>query len=387
MARRRRVRAAGEGVRPFPQRSVHHGVVRPPPRRAVILVLAVLFGGTLTVAQAAAVRRGIVTMAVEVNGREVRVPRSRPTVARALREAGANPRDGALLSVATKRVLDPHHAPARVFVDGRPAERSSRVDRGARITVVDGRDAMELTKQREVTVPAQPPPRVERHLWYGGVDGRAIEMVGEVSGEVASREVVAEPVAPRQETGPVLALTFDDGPSPTWTPQVLDVLSEEGVRATFCLVGEMARKRPELTATIRDRGHAVCNHTQTHPPNLQAMTRDEVAREALEGAATLESLLGQRPRLFRPPGGRIGPDVVAAAHEHGFRVLYWTVDARDHSGAPAPVLLERVLAGVGPGGVILLHDGGGRQDATLAMLRPLIHELRARGYSFATPLD
>ena len=321
-----------------------------------------------------------------VGGGRVEVPARSATVKSVLRAAGVHPRDGFLLSVVKGRVLDAHATPALVFVNRRSADLSRRVPPGARLRVVEGPDRIEPTEVRQTPVPPPAGPAVETHLWYPGAAGMDEAVVGTVSGEVVSSRRVAEPVAPRREEGNVVALTFDDGPDPTWTPQILQILAEEGVKATFCMVGDMVRKRPELTKTVLAQGQTLCTHTMSHPAHLDTLPPEEVRRQIVDGAEILRATTGQALSLYRSPAGKLTPAAIDIAHERGLRVLDWTVDSKDFQRPPAADLLQRILAAVRPGAVILLHDGGGVRSSTVEALRPLIQNLRAQGYQFTTPL-
>lgn len=322
---------------------------------------------------------------IRVDGRVVEVEGPHPTVAAALRAAGRVPRDGALRSAATGAVLDARAHPAAVTVAGRPAGRALRLDAGADVRVADGTDSVEPTEVRQAEVAPPPGPPVEKRLWYPGAPGVDEQVVGTVSGEVVSSRRLVEPVAPRREEGQVVALTFDDGPSPTWTPQVLQILAEEGVRATFCLVGDMVRKRPEITRTIAGHGHTLCSHTMDHPEHLDALPPEQAAAEVTAGMDIVASTTGQPVPLFRAPAGRTTAAVNDLVHARGARVLAWTIDAEASEHRSAQELLARIQAHLEPGAVILLHDGGGNRDTTVEMLRPLLQTLKAAGWQFATP--
>ncbi|MDP9071510.1 MAG: polysaccharide deacetylase family protein, partial [Actinomycetota bacterium] len=326
------------------------------------------------------------TMLLTVNGRQVRVARSNPTVATALEAAGVAPKDGTLFSAGTHTPLDRHFTPARLSVNGIPATRKTRVSAGARIDAAPGRDVVEATAQRQAPTPPPPLPPVEHSLWYPGTSGREDQVYGTVSGEVLSRRPLVEPVPPRREEGNIVALTFDDGPHPVWTPQVLEILRSEGVKATFCVVGSMGKKHVDLVQAVREAGHVLCNHTENHAEKLDTASSEKVVDEIDGGFRFLESAVGAPPPLYRPPGGHVGPKVIEVAQRKGMRVLNWTVAPRDHEKAPADVILARTLEAVRPGAVILLHDGGGDRAQTVAMLRPLIQQLKGRGFGFATPL-
>ena len=355
-------------------------------RRSARWWLALASGALFMVGVVAvSVSRPAPPVKVSVDGKVVKVPGPRPTVRAALRVAGRTPRDGALRSAKTATVLAAHAHPAVITVDGRPARLTQHLDKGARVAVTDGEDTVEPTEVRQVEIPAPPLPAVESVLWYPGAPGVDEQTVGTISAEVVDTRRLVEPVAPRREEGQVVALTFDDGPSPMWTPQVVQILAEEGVRATFCLVGDMVRKRPEITRTIAGHGHTLCSHTMDHPEHLDELPPEQAASEVGAGADMVATTTGQPVPLFRAPAGRTTPAVIDVAHSKGARVLDWTVDAEGSEHRSAEELLARVQAHLKPGAVILLHDGGGNRDTTVAMLRPLIQTLKAAGWQFATP--
>lgn len=365
-------------VEPLPHRRVPRPHWFTGARLAVMVAVVIMAGLAIVYRQPA-------TVTVMVGGREVRLNRSDATVADALRAADVTPHDGALLSALTHRVLDRSFTPAKLSVDGRPARRSTALRAGARVEMAPGVDVVEPTARREAAASPPPLPDVEYSLWYPGSPGREEQVYGAVSGEVVSRRHLVPPRPPRPEQGDVVALTFDDGPDPRWTPKVLDILRAEGVKATFCVVGVVGRKHVDLVRAERDQGHTMCNHTEHHVAHLDRAPTSKVVEEIDDGFRFLESALGAPPPLFRPPGGHVGPIVIDVAHERDMRVLNWNVDARDFDELPAPAMLASVLGAVRPGSVILLHDGGGDRSQTVALLGPLIRELKARGYGFATP--
>jgi peptidoglycan/xylan/chitin deacetylase (PgdA/CDA1 family)/sulfur carrier protein ThiS len=353
--------------------------VRP---RLATVVAATLVLGILAIAPDAGP-----TMTVMVNDQTVRIPRSGSTVADAMSAAGVTSPEGALIAAGSGRVVDPNFLPATVLVDGFPASMDAKLSDRAHLEVAASGDVVEPTDERRVPVPPPPLPDVEYTLWYPGAEGVEDQVYGLLSGEVVSRTPVKKPRPPREETGNVVALTFDDGPHPEWTPQVLDILASEGVKATFCVVGDLARRHPDLVRAVHKAGHALCNHTETHAVGLDRADRSTVTEEIEGTSAFLESLLGAAPRLYRPPAGSLSPAVIDVAQEGGMRVLHWTVDSRDFTKPPPEELIERILASVRPGAVILLHDGDGDRSRTAAALRPLIQQLRERGFTFATPLS
>jgi peptidoglycan/xylan/chitin deacetylase (PgdA/CDA1 family) len=153
-----------------------------------------------------------------------------------------------------------------------------------------------------------------------------------------------------------VALTFDDGPDPTYTPQVLDRLRELDVRATFFVVGRQAEAQQGLVRRMADEGHEVGQHSFTHAPPAHRSARVLVA-EARRTSALVERLLGRRPRLFRPPYGELTPGELLGLWSLGLTVVLWNRDPKDFaSTAVEPIqrwLESEPLSG---GDILLLHD-------------------------------
>ncbi|MBV9412476.1 MAG: polysaccharide deacetylase family protein [Acidimicrobiia bacterium] len=322
------------------------------------------------------------TTKLRVDGRTVWVAGHNPTVASALAAARVRPRDGVLYSVVTHRALDLHAAPAKVLLDNAVAKPSERVKAGDRITIVGGTDSTEKIVARRVQGLGPGLPAVEDRIWVSGA-GTEEAQVGEKSGEIVSRVGGAPVAAPAHvETGMVVALTFDDGPDPRWTPEVLRVLQAENVKATFCTIGYLAQRHPELVKAEFDAGMTICDHSMHHILNLPSRPHSQIVDEVLQAADVIRNITGENPLFYRPPGGNLSQDVIDTAHQRGLRVLKWGVDPKDYTKPPAAVILARIEAKVGPGSVILMHDGGGDRSQTVGMLKHLIDDLKARGFTF-----
>jgi peptidoglycan-N-acetylglucosamine deacetylase len=160
-----------------------------------------------------------------------------------------------------------------------------------------------------------------------------------------------------------IALTFDDGPNDPWTGHLLDILNHHQVRATFFFIGRFVRQRPDLVRMVRQAGHLVGNHTQTHPILLFERPA-KVRAELLDCNAALEDVLGEPVRYFRPPHGARRPDVLATARGLGLTPVLWTAMGHDWdatSSESIEVRLEKEIARdrrQGRGSNLLLHDGG-----------------------------
>ncbi|MCA1845190.1 MAG: polysaccharide deacetylase family protein [Actinobacteria bacterium] len=193
----------------------------------------------------------------------------------------------------------------------------------------------------------------------------------------------------RDVSGPgVVALTFDDGPDPTWTPRILGVLSREHVPGTFFVIGEQAERHPGLLREEVEDGDVIGDHTYSHPDLSKAP--EWRSRLEIGGAAwVVEGETGRRPLLFRSPYGNgdaaphgKGADQLAA--DLGLHPVGWTDDTNDWRQPGTNKIVHDALAELSERTIILLHDGGGRRDQTVAALPRIIDALKARGYLFTT---
>lgn len=199
----------------------------------------------------------------------------------------------------------------------------------------------------------------------------------------------------------VLALTFDDGPDPEWTPKILDILKAKGVKATFFMIGDEAVGHPELVRRVQAEGHEIGNHSFTHP-NMAHVGNERVELELTAADRALESITGRQITLFRPPYnadsepdsyGEIAP--IAVASRLGYVTAGESIDPNDwntvrtdaggatHRLRPDEIV-SSVLAQADKGHAILLHDSGGDRSATVTALPAIIDGLRARGYQLTT---
>lgn len=187
--------------------------------------------------------------------------------------------------------------------------------------------------------------------------------------------------------GYALTLTFDDGPHPKHTQQVLELLEAHDAKAVFCVVGQRVREHPELVRKVLDAGHALCNHTETHDSKLSQRARDEIEDELSDTEAAIDAAAGEDVDVpyFRQPSMHIQPQVLPIAKDLGYEPLNWTVDPRDWSEPGTTTIVRRVLNQVRPGAVVLLHDGGGDRSQTVAALKQILTGLDAAGYRYVMP--
>lgn len=353
----------------------------------VVLAAVVLLAALSTVAFVQVSRRRaqvVVTVMVAGVPRGVKVPEP-ATVAMVLRAAEVVPRDGRLLSLVTRTVLDAAARPAVFVLDGQPAGLDAIVTSGATVGVDEPPDIVEDTVEEGDTVPAPPLPEVIDSLWHPGQPGRAISRKGAVSGEIVDQKELQAPVPPARVTEKLVALTFDDGPWPT-TPEVLRILREKNVKATFCVITRQLKGGGLASAKgALGEGHQICNHTVGHDVKLPTKPQKFIDEQIIGGNAQLQERLGIKPTYYRPPGGSLGANVIATAKAQGQTVMLWSVDTKDYRKPPPEEIIGTVVGQVKPGAIVLMHDGGGDRNNTLAALPVLIDQLRAAGYEFVLP--
>lgn len=189
----------------------------------------------------------------------------------------------------------------------------------------------------------------------------------------------------------VVALTFDDGPYPPYTEQILDILNADDVKATFFIVGKNAAQHPELVRRIFMEGHQIGNHTYHHIDLLKA-NRQTVIEELERTNDVLLSITGVKPHIVRPPHGFRDPVVLEVMAGLGLKVVEWSVMSRDWTNPGVEKIVNRTLDKITNGSVVLLHDGDGiRSEAsraqTVAAVRLIIEHLKTEGYRFVTVDD
>ena len=179
-----------------------------------------------------------------------------------------------------------------------------------------------------------------------------------------------------------VALTFDDGPGP-YTPEILSILGQQSVPATFFEVGVLEQYFPASTSEIVARGYTVGDHTYAHAPMSHLSPADQKS-QLLQDARLVQRYGAAFPRLFRPPYGLWNSATLALLRKYRMLMVLWTVDTSDYRRPGISEIVKSVVAGAKPGAIILMHDAGGNRSETVAALPKIIAELRARGYRFVT---
>jgi peptidoglycan/xylan/chitin deacetylase (PgdA/CDA1 family)/glycosyltransferase involved in cell wall biosynthesis len=187
----------------------------------------------------------------------------------------------------------------------------------------------------------------------------------------------------------VIALTFDDGPNEPYTSQVLKILHENDVRATFFLIGENVQVFPDAARKIAIEGHAIGNHSYSHPLLLALQSPRYQGRQIDRSAQIIEAVTGVRCTLFRPPHGFHSSWLLSAVAARGLTAVGWSENASDWHKVAGPEIAARIVKRARPGNIILLHDGLNRahgvdRSRTVSSLQAIITNLRAQGYRFVT---
>ena len=180
----------------------------------------------------------------------------------------------------------------------------------------------------------------------------------------------------------VIALTFDDGPWPKSTDQILDILNKNDVKGTFFVLGKNVQLYPDLTRRIVNDGHSIANHTWHHW--YHAMNPQVAAYEVASTTDIIFKTTGVKTGLFRPPGGAMTNGVASYAKNNQYAVIMWSSDSIDYSRPNPNKIIANVFRTAQPGGIVLMHDGGGDRSHTVKALPQIINKFRKQGYSFVT---
>ena len=188
-----------------------------------------------------------------------------------------------------------------------------------------------------------------------------------------------------------IALTFDDGPDPRWTPKILEILQRHGAVATFCMVSKNAAGHEALVKQVVDAGMRLCDHSRTHDEQLPDRDPARIDDEVVGAQSTLSAAAGGTSvEWFRAPGGNWSAEVATLSVEHGMQPLSWNVDPRDWerpgTAAIVAAVQQQIRQQAPDGPFVLLHDGGGPRDQTVDALEQLIPWLAEQGYRFGFPV-
>ncbi|HJV44644.1 MAG TPA: polysaccharide deacetylase family protein [Bacillota bacterium] len=183
----------------------------------------------------------------------------------------------------------------------------------------------------------------------------------------------------------VICFTFDDGPDPKYTPQILNVLNQYQAKATFFVTGNQVERFPQVVQKEAMQGHEIANHTFNHK-YLDKYNEEGIEKEIVHAQDIIYAVTGQTTKLFRPPGGYYNERIVSAAKKHGYTVIMWSwhQETKDWSDPGVDKIVKRVLDNTRNGDIVLLHDHSGKRSQTVDAIAQIIPELKKRGYQFIT---
>jgi len=188
----------------------------------------------------------------------------------------------------------------------------------------------------------------------------------------------------------VVALTFDDGPSPVWTPKILDELKRAGIKATFFMLGEHVAKYPDIAKRVAADGHEIENHSWDHHVLIYYKS-EELYKQIKDTEKTILDVTGQTTTCFRPPKAWVTDKEKQKLKEMGYQVVLWSLNSKDWVTFDDKYMREYIVRNVRPGDIILFHDSGGvfgveggNRDETTRTIYRLTEKLREKGYGFVT---
>ena len=342
---------------------------------------------------------------VTVNGAEQTV-NTGTTVEQCIEKGFASPAAGNLIAVDGSIAQQGGGTAYTATVNGNEVDGSYAVKKGDDVQISDGADVdEEYTETTEAVAHGTSGTDYSTlssyyggsiHVYSAGEDGEKTVKTGKVSGKTVE-EVTKQPVdagynAYVANVGDekVIALTFDDGPWPTTTSEILDILKENGAHATFFQIGNQIANMPDIEKRIVEEGNQVGTHTWDHASgsgqgvNLTYMTADEQREEITKGFNAIEETLGTSvTHIMRAPGGNYYGSLIDNLKDLVTAEIGWDLDTEDWS-RPGASAIEQVILSVKPGQVILMHDGGGDRSQTVEALRNALPQLIAQGYKCVT---
>lgn len=348
------------------------------------------------------------TIKVNINGVEQRLDKN-TTLGSILEQMGIKLTQGALLDVEGEVIEKTGGGTPTLTVNGyQDAPLDIKLKDGDRVVAKSGKNLTEKVVEQEVSIPfgvLKKGEGTEQKVVQAGQKGLKIVSKGSISGKVVEEKVVKESVnqvvmyytakpsvnqkgstnysvLPGGTGTKAVALTFDDGPGP-YTPQILNILAQYDVKATFFMVGIVVEQHPDIARMVVNHGHAIGNHTMHHR-NLATLNAEGMASEVTEGAKAVKKATGVDTRVFRPPGGRYNDTTIQILNQQGYKLAMWSIDPRDWNNARSADIQQHILNHVRDGSIILLHDGGGNRQETVKALPGIISALQSRGYSFVT---
>lgn len=337
---------------------------------------------------------------ITLNGANLEVG-GHKTLEDALRASGIKPKPGDFVAVDGSVIEAGKGEPFHATVNGEVAtDMDTKLNNGDVVELGDGSAIEEPSETAEESIPysIEEEGRGPIHVLEGqGADGLKRTKTGSVSG-LTTEEVVQETsnvvrrnVSPQVGEDKVVALTFDDGPWPESTAAVLDVLADQGAKATFFTVGNrIDGEGVDLVKRAAAEGHQICSHSFDHAAgdgqsvNLGYMTPEDQVAEVQKGYEAIEAATGaEASHVFRTPGGNYGEGVMRNVGPLISAEIGWNIDSQDWR-KPGAAAIANQVKNAWPGAIVLMHDGGGDRSQTVEALKDALPYLKSQGYRFVT---
>ena len=367
---------------------------KPTPKKALVFILALGILGLAAIAFFSYLPRMLKTDIYFKYGADTYKTTANATIEKAFAQINdGSIAPGNLVSVAGSIIETGTGSPIVYSINGEVVAPETYLHNGDVVDATSGQNITEKTKTKTV----------EGHVSFErrgsgpvvavitpGKNSLTQIVKGEKSGQVKSTKVVQKPVAPvveykhyRNNKDKVVALTFDDGPSKEYTPQVLRVLKKYKAKATFFEVGHEIKKHPEITKMVANSGNQVALHAQTHDRLAYASIK-QINKNIKLGKETIKEATGAYPTFMRPPYGSVDGSVFDALAENDLGIGLWSIDTVDWSQPGVKSIVNRAVRYAYPGVVILMHDGGGNREQTVKALPKIIKAYKKAGYRFVT---
>ncbi len=240
-------------------------------------------------------------------------------------------------------------------------------------------------------LPTQPPPILEDTYFLEVVPVYNIEIADDL--EVKDQRLVYKVEQQVWYYGKgdnrQVALTFDDGPDNYFTYQILDILQEYDIKATFFVIGSNVERFPEVIRRIAHDGHVIGNHSWSHK-DFTKISPNSMGAEIVKTDEALNSIIGKKhTNIFRPPYGSYNKEVLETVHSLNYNCIYWSVDTKDWANTPITSMIKTVSSQITPGGIILMHCSGsnGAMRNVVKALPEIIETIKDLGYEFGTIPD
>lgn len=326
---------------------------------------------------------------VFINGRKVKLA-ANTSLSEILAQQRFNCSAGDLVDVEGKVIAKGGGKKAQVLVNGQPAKPAKVIEGNDSIYYKPGSPIVEgLSQDYDICQTPVKTSGLRSQSSPPDKDRSYMRVVtkGALSGKVIGEAKVDPPLIFGKKTQHIkanaIALCFDDGPDPHYTPQIIDILKEKRAPATFFVIGRFAEKYPDLLKLEAKNGFEIGNHTYNHK-KISKISLLEVEQELMRTDTVITNITGRKPVWFRPPQLLYTEASAGVIQSHGYNIVLGSIDPSDYLKPPPESIINIAIEQARTGSIVVMHDGGGDRSNTVAALPALIDRLRAAGYEFVS---